>query len=47
MANAYVADITPPRERAKRFEMMGAMFGLGFILRPAAAGSASNFYMRA
>ena len=34
VANAYVADITPPDQRAKRFGMLGAMFGLGFILGP-------------
>jgi DHA1 family tetracycline resistance protein-like MFS transporter len=27
IANAYVADITPPEERAQRFGMLGAMFG--------------------
>ena len=31
VANAYVADISAPEERAKRFGMLGAMFGLGFI----------------
>src|SRR5574343_288703 len=36
VANAYVADITPPEERARRFGLLGAMFGLGFILGPAA-----------
>jgi len=38
VANAYVADITPPAERAKRFGMLGAMFGLGFIIGPALGG---------
>jgi DHA1 family tetracycline resistance protein-like MFS transporter len=38
IANAYVADITPPEERGKRFGMMGAMFGLGFILGPVMGG---------
>jgi DHA1 family tetracycline resistance protein-like MFS transporter len=38
VANAYVADITPPEGRAKRFGMLGAMFGLGFIIGPAAGG---------
>ena len=28
VSNAYVADITPPEERARRFGMLGAMFGL-------------------
>jgi DHA1 family tetracycline resistance protein-like MFS transporter len=38
VANAYVADITPPESRAKRFGMLGAMFGLGFILGPVSGG---------
>jgi len=38
VANAYVADITPPELRAKRFGMLGAMFGLGFILGPVMGG---------
>jgi len=38
IANAYVADITPPEHRAKRFGMLGAMFGVGFILGPVMGG---------
>jgi DHA1 family tetracycline resistance protein-like MFS transporter len=38
VANAYVADITPPEERARRFGMLGAMFGLGFIIGPVMGG---------
>jgi MFS transporter, DHA1 family, tetracycline resistance protein len=38
VANAYVADITPPEQRAKRFGMLGAMFGIGFILGPVVGG---------
>ena len=38
VANAYVADITPPEQRAKRFGMLGAMFGVGFILGPVMGG---------
>ncbi len=38
VANAYVADITPPEGRAKRFGLLGAMFGLGFILGPVMGG---------
>lgn len=38
VANAYVADISAPEERAKRFGMLGAMFGLGFIVGPAMGG---------
>ncbi len=38
VANAYVADITPPEERARRFGMLGAMFGMGFVLGPVMGG---------
>ena len=38
VANAYVADITPPEQRAKRFGLLGAMFGIGFILGPVLGG---------
>ncbi|HNT39204.1 MAG TPA: TCR/Tet family MFS transporter [Rubrivivax sp.] len=38
VANAYVADITPAEERARRFGLIGAMFGLGFTLGPAMGG---------
>jgi DHA1 family tetracycline resistance protein-like MFS transporter len=38
VGNAYVADITPPEERARRFGMLGAMFGVGFILGPVMGG---------
>jgi MFS transporter, DHA1 family, tetracycline resistance protein len=38
VANAYVADISAPHERAKRFGMLGAAFGLGFMLGPVVGG---------
>lgn len=38
VANAYVADFTPPADRARRFGMLGAMFGVGFILGPVMGG---------
>jgi len=38
IANAYVADITPAEDRARRFGQLGAMFGLGFILGPVIGG---------
>ena len=37
-ANAYIADITPKEERAARFGMIGAAFGVGFVLGPAIGG---------
>ena len=38
VANAYVADITPPAQRAKRFGLIGAMMGVGFIVGPVMGG---------
>ncbi len=38
VANAYVADITAPQDRARRFGLLGAMFGLGFTLGPVMGG---------
>lgn len=37
-AQAYIADVTAPENRAKAFGLVGAAFGLGFILGPAAGG---------
>ena len=37
-ANAYIADITPPKDRAAAFGLMGTAFGVGFILGPALGG---------
>jgi len=37
-ANAYIADITPPEKRAANFGLLGAAFGLGFIIGPAIGG---------
>jgi DHA1 family tetracycline resistance protein-like MFS transporter len=37
-AAAYIADVTPVESRAKSFGMIGAAFGLGFVLGPALGG---------
>ena len=37
-ANAYIADVTAPQQRAKSFGMIGAAFGLGFIVGPLVGG---------
>lgn len=37
-ASAYIADITPPEERARGMGMIGMAFGLGFILGPGVGG---------
>lgn len=38
IANAYLADITPPEGRARAFGLIGAAFGFGFIAGPALGG---------
>lgn len=37
-ANAYIADVLPPEGRAKGYGMIGAAFGLGFIVGPLIGG---------
>ena len=37
-ASAYIADITPPELRSKRLGLIGAAFGVGFVLGPAIGG---------
>jgi MFS transporter, DHA1 family, tetracycline resistance protein len=46
VANAYTADVTPSEDRAKRFGLIGAMFGLGFILGPVAGGLLAQYGVR-
>ena len=38
VANAYASDVTPPERRAKSFGMIGAAFGMGFIVGPMVGG---------
>lgn len=38
VAQAYIADISPPEERSKRMGLIGMAFGLGFIFGPAIGG---------
>ena len=37
-ATAYISDVTPPEKRARRFGMLSAAFGVGFVLGPALGG---------
>jgi DHA1 family tetracycline resistance protein-like MFS transporter len=37
-ASAYIADISPPEQRARNFGLIGVAFGLGFIVGPALGG---------
>ena len=43
IANAYLADITAPEDRARAFGYMGAAFGLGFVIGPAIGGLLGEF----
>ncbi len=45
-ANAYIADVTPPEKRAANFGLIGAGFGLGFIVGPVIGGLAGEFGTR-
>lgn len=45
-AGAYIADVTPPAERAGKFGMLGAAFGLGFIVGPAVGGLLGGIDLR-
>jgi DHA1 family tetracycline resistance protein-like MFS transporter len=45
-ANAYIADITPREKRAAAFGMLGAAFGVGFIIGPALGGLLGHFSIR-
>ena len=38
VSSAYVADVTPPEKRAAGFGMIGAAFGVGFVIGPALGG---------
>ncbi|MBI5836899.1 MAG: MFS transporter [Candidatus Eisenbacteria bacterium] len=42
-AQSIIADITPPRDRAKRMGLTGVAFGLGFVFGPALGGILSRF----
>jgi DHA1 family tetracycline resistance protein-like MFS transporter len=45
-ANAYIADITQPSERARSYGMIGAAFGLGFIIGPLIGGVLGDIDLR-
>jgi multidrug resistance protein len=44
VAQAYIADITPPEDRSKRMGLIGMAFGLGFILGPALGAFAAKYF---
>ena len=44
IAQAYIADVTAPKERARAFAMIGIAFGIGFLVGPGASGYLSTHY---
>ena len=47
VANALIADVSPPDERAQNFGLLGVAFGLGFIIGPALGGIIGGWELRA
>ena len=45
-ATAYIADVTPPAKRAGQFGLVGAMFGIGFVVGPALGGLLGTYGLR-
>ena len=45
-ANAYIADVTPKEKRAGAYGMLGAAFGIGFIIGPALGGALGHHDIR-
>lgn len=43
---AYIADVSPPEKRAQNFGLIGAAFGLGFIVGPALGGFLGEYGSR-
>src|SRR5580698_477565 len=44
VAQAYIADITPPAERSRKMGLIGMAFGLGFIFGPFIGGEAADWF---
>jgi DHA1 family tetracycline resistance protein-like MFS transporter len=45
-AQAYIADVSEPEKRAQNFGLVGAAFGIGFIVGPVIGGLFSQFGLR-
>ncbi|MET0274276.1 MAG: MFS transporter, partial [Phenylobacterium sp.] len=46
VASAYIADVTPPEKRASTFGLIGAAWGVGFIVGPAIGGFLGDISLR-
>ena len=46
VATAYITDISPEDERARRFGLFNAMFGVGFIIGPVLGGVLGDYWLR-
>ena len=44
IAQAYIADVTAPKERARAFAIIGIAFGIGFLIGPGASGYLTQHY---
>jgi MFS transporter, DHA1 family, tetracycline resistance protein len=47
VASAYIADVSTPEDRSKNYGMIGAAFGMGFIIGPPVGGLLEQFGSRA
>src|SRR5882757_2491222 len=46
VATAYITDISPEDQRARRFGLFNAMFGIGFIIGPVLGGLLGDYWLR-
>lgn len=46
VASAYITDISPETQRARRFGLLNAMFGIGFIIGPILGGALGDYWLR-
>jgi DHA1 family tetracycline resistance protein-like MFS transporter len=46
LAQAYISDVTEPKDRAKSFGIIGIAFGLGFLIGPAVSGLLAKYDYR-
>lgn len=46
VAMAYITDISPLNQRARRFGLLNAMFGIGFIIGPVLGGLLGDYWLR-